>query len=525
MQTREVHAGEGYGITNSFTQHFGLGEAAMADSLVVIWPCGNREVFYDVEANRDYYLEEDGCLTYLLDLDSGPFVQCGADIFTIKAPEGYTEYLWSDGSTGSEIMTFEPGVYHVSLTDDQGCTWIAGPVIVSPVNDVEPSSIEITVDGRPNLCAGDEIVLSVPRDALSWLWNTGDTTSFLMPAVSGEYSVQATYVCNTLTSDTIGIRFADPNELTIVNDTLLGGGSGLLEADGDSILWFSDPFALDSLGSGPVLVTPDIDTTTLFYAQQTLTIPGEQHTIGPTEHAGTLYNSNQANGAIRFDVFSRFRIDSVLVMTTWPGERTILIIDVNEDTVYSQTFAIDSGRYYLPLDVWVEPGLDYLMTTDRNTNQATFGVNSPRLFRSDRSFLYPYTIHDVLSITGTQSSQQFYYYFYDWHLTREDQYCIGDLIPAQVVVVDTTSSAVFTSRIEAIELRPNPAGDFVIIDNIQLLTHAGEISMYDARGLKTGGWQLDRSSGRLLIDKLAAGMYFVRVSSGEKTYLGQFVKM
>jgi len=40
VMVREVRAGEGYGITNSFTRHFGLGGAETIDSVVVHWPSG-----------------------------------------------------------------------------------------------------------------------------------------------------------------------------------------------------------------------------------------------------------------------------------------------------------------------------------------------------------------------------------------------------------------------------------------------------------------------------------------------------
>ena len=39
-QIREVKAGEGYGIANSFTQHFGIGDQTIATRLVVHWPSG-----------------------------------------------------------------------------------------------------------------------------------------------------------------------------------------------------------------------------------------------------------------------------------------------------------------------------------------------------------------------------------------------------------------------------------------------------------------------------------------------------
>ncbi len=43
VQTREVRSGEGYGIMNTLTQHFGLGQATQVDKIRVIWPDGTTQ--------------------------------------------------------------------------------------------------------------------------------------------------------------------------------------------------------------------------------------------------------------------------------------------------------------------------------------------------------------------------------------------------------------------------------------------------------------------------------------------------
>jgi hypothetical protein len=52
VQVREVRSGEGYGIHNSFNQHFGLGPVQTADSAVIIWPSGTRDELPFVQANQ-----------------------------------------------------------------------------------------------------------------------------------------------------------------------------------------------------------------------------------------------------------------------------------------------------------------------------------------------------------------------------------------------------------------------------------------------------------------------------------------
>ncbi len=52
IQVREVRSGEGYGIQNSFSKHFGLKNYTQADSLFVYWPSGTVDQLNYVQANQ-----------------------------------------------------------------------------------------------------------------------------------------------------------------------------------------------------------------------------------------------------------------------------------------------------------------------------------------------------------------------------------------------------------------------------------------------------------------------------------------
>ncbi|MGJ8725586.1 MAG: carbohydrate-binding protein [Roseibacillus sp.] len=58
IQMREVRSGEGYGITNSFSQRFGMGNTAIADKLVVRWPSGVVDTAFNISANQFLTLTE-----------------------------------------------------------------------------------------------------------------------------------------------------------------------------------------------------------------------------------------------------------------------------------------------------------------------------------------------------------------------------------------------------------------------------------------------------------------------------------
>jgi tetratricopeptide (TPR) repeat protein len=56
---REVKGGEGFGATNPYRQHFGLGKATKIDSLEIRWPSGGTHKFAGLDANHILSLKED----------------------------------------------------------------------------------------------------------------------------------------------------------------------------------------------------------------------------------------------------------------------------------------------------------------------------------------------------------------------------------------------------------------------------------------------------------------------------------
>jgi hypothetical protein len=66
-QTRWVGTVTGFGSQSTYTIHFGLGDAAQVDSLVVLWPSGSVERFVRINANQRYRLTEGGSLEPVAD--------------------------------------------------------------------------------------------------------------------------------------------------------------------------------------------------------------------------------------------------------------------------------------------------------------------------------------------------------------------------------------------------------------------------------------------------------------------------
>jgi enediyne biosynthesis protein E4 len=58
QQVREVRSGSSYASASDFRLHFGLGSAAVADTITVRWPGGGRSVLRNVATNREVVIHE-----------------------------------------------------------------------------------------------------------------------------------------------------------------------------------------------------------------------------------------------------------------------------------------------------------------------------------------------------------------------------------------------------------------------------------------------------------------------------------
>lgn len=123
IQLREVRSGEGYGIQNSFVQHFGLGEEMSIDSMIVTWPQPSVQVdkFYDLAANQFITVREgEGlCPDKVIETKESLNLYLNGEV-ELTAPKGES-YLWSTGETTQSILVSEIGSYAVQVTGESGC--------------------------------------------------------------------------------------------------------------------------------------------------------------------------------------------------------------------------------------------------------------------------------------------------------------------------------------------------------------------------------------------------------------------
>lgn len=109
---------------------------------------------------------------------------CEDEVGILSVTDIYDTYMWSDGSSDRDAQYTTSGSYSVTVTSDV-CT--------------AEDSVQVVVHSRPDvsIMAGDTtltVVITMGTAPYYIEWNTGDTTSTIVPQTSGTYTVTVTDV-------------------------------------------------------------------------------------------------------------------------------------------------------------------------------------------------------------------------------------------------------------------------------------------------------------------------------------------
>lgn len=111
---------------------------------------------------------------------------CEGENTLLILTQNYASYLWSNGSTESEITPSTAGTYSVIVTDADGCTGTDEVTLV--VNDLPTVNIE----GDLEFCEGNSTELSIAGTYANILWSNDANSSSITVTEGGNYSVIVT---------------------------------------------------------------------------------------------------------------------------------------------------------------------------------------------------------------------------------------------------------------------------------------------------------------------------------------------
>lgn len=113
---------------------------------------------------------------------TGSTTFCAGSSTTLTGSPDFSTYRWSDGTTTPTLVVMAPGLFSLTVTDDNGCTGTT-EIMVSESEELEPS-----ISGNLFFCMDSSTVLDAGLFA-TYAWTTGDTTQQIIIADIGEYGV------------------------------------------------------------------------------------------------------------------------------------------------------------------------------------------------------------------------------------------------------------------------------------------------------------------------------------------------
>lgn len=213
-------AGTNYLSQDSQWLILGLGEATNIDSLIIYWPGSSSQTFYNIPAGTVTHLVEGNGFVSIVDDLGSPIntlyqTICEGQTLTLSA-QGYANYLWSDGTVGSEINISEQGQYYVTAWNNDSDATISTTIDVQIENNLSVvySLTDVICFGQENGSFNVEAINGNSGDVTTIVTDEfGLEMSNLQALSSGNY--------NVLIEDEAGcqlysqIEISEPEELTL----------------------------------------------------------------------------------------------------------------------------------------------------------------------------------------------------------------------------------------------------------------------------------------------------------------------
>ncbi len=436
-QVREVRAGESYGTTNSFMLHFGLGSATMVDSAIIRWPRGLVERLYNRSADQFITVIEGQCSSpdNLISF-SGPSVLCTGQSVTMNASPGYS-YLWSNGATSQSVTTSATGEYNVRVTDtNTGCSSISRTVTILLQPNETPT---ISVAGETIFCEGTGVVLNGSFAAGGYLWNTGDTTQSIIATDPGTYTLTIHGACNDFTSQPVSLSQITSHISNVMSAGTCEGNAIPIDlsasASGD-VYWYDAATGGNLVATGTSFTTPAITNSTTYYVESRDTLLGITGNVGKPDNtgAGQYFNGDQYE---IFDVYKPIILKRVTVYANSTKIRYIQLRNSSGTVLQTLTVNIAQGMQTVDINFSVPPGTGYRLGWTTGSN--------PDWYRNSAGISYPYTLNNLVSITGSSAGSSYYYGYYNWLIEEQPKTCITERTPVTATVNPLPSASITPS--------------------------------------------------------------------------------
>ena len=207
-QYRYTFCGEQYISQNTQWQHFGLGNLSEVDSLILKWPSGHVDRYYEIDANQLLTLYEGSSITNEITVLSGSLSFCEGGQVLLDGGN-WQSYNWSTGDTTRTIWVNQSDT--VSLQVFNGTFFINAAPLHVQVLETLAEQVIVSSPG----CAGESTGMAeiIPLQLLNNVevhWWDGFTGLTRADLAAGNYTAAITGFAGVACYDTLNITINNP---------------------------------------------------------------------------------------------------------------------------------------------------------------------------------------------------------------------------------------------------------------------------------------------------------------------------
>lgn len=210
--THYTRCGENFVSQDSQHHIFGLRQHEVIDSLIVEFPSGHVDKFYNISVNQHFYISEGDSYQTTVSFPTNAYLCNGTSI--ILDAGSHSNYLWNTGSTEQTITVNESGSYWVEVSNEFGISTVSEPINL--VFNDNPEIEEIITDPDCYAAQNGSIDLNninqTPAENITW--DHGDEGHFIDALAAGSYTYTYTDVNGCATTGTI--ELTEPQEIAVI---------------------------------------------------------------------------------------------------------------------------------------------------------------------------------------------------------------------------------------------------------------------------------------------------------------------
>lgn len=252
--------------------------------------------------------------------------------------------------------------------------------------------------------------------ATAWLWNFGDGTISTEQNPEHIYNSNGFYNVSLQVTNINGSRtLTIPNSVQIekVNPPFIanehfcfGENVSFFSPNSVPMDWYTHPNDEDPIQVGASIAFASLTHDTTVYYQHIFEIESTYFGINDNAGVGGYFNF-AIDRAVYFDALTDITIKSAKVYASGAGNRTFTLKNSGGTVLDTRVIDIPDGESRINLNFHVAAGDDYAIHLN-NTNNLSFtgDYDGPDLG-------YPFTAQGLISITGNNYNNSFWYFFYN----------------------------------------------------------------------------------------------------------------